>query len=390
MTELFMECATGLGGDMFLAATADLGLDLAPLEDLLRKGGVDCRIVARKERRLGLMGTFLDLTFPASQPVRGLEELTGLVDGLGLSDAVKSRSNKALLRLAEAEAKVHGVAVEEVHFHEIGALDTLIDVTGAFWALERLGVTAVSCAPLPWFGGTVQTEHGTLPLPAPATVELLRSKPVRPTSMTRELVTPTGAVLVDQMVERFTPGPEGIVENVGTGWGAMDLGHVPNGLRIFLLAGDAAHLEMVWVLETALDHLTGEELGGAIEALMAAGALDAIYIPGVMKKNRPGGLLQVLCHPARLDEVEAAIFAHTLTLGIRRSLTHRRTLKRHPVTRETAVGPLQFKEFLLEGRRFMRPEFEELRRRAASLGLSPIQLRLLLGGGDPQGSDPAD
>jgi pyridinium-3,5-bisthiocarboxylic acid mononucleotide nickel chelatase len=390
MAELFMECATGIGGDMFLAAAADLGLDLAPFEELLRKGGVDCRIVARKERRLGLMGTSLDLTLPDAQPVRGLRELTGLVDGLGLTDSVRSRSNKALLRLAEAEAKVHGVAVEEVHFHEIGALDTLIDVAGAFWALERLGVSMISCAPLPWFGGTVQTEHGTLPLPAPATVELLRSKPVRPTSMTRELVTPTGAVLVDQMVERFTHGPEGIVENVGTGWGAMDLGDVPNGLRIFLTAGEPLPLEQVWVLETALDHLTGEELGGAIEAIVEAGALDAIYLPGVMKKNRPGGLLQVLCRGERLEEVERVVFAHTLTLGIRRTKTARRALERHPAVCETSAGPLQCKEFILDGKRHRRPEFDELRRMAARLGLSPVQLRLLLGCADPKGSDPAD
>jgi pyridinium-3,5-bisthiocarboxylic acid mononucleotide nickel chelatase len=377
MRELFLECATGLGGDMFLAAVADLGLDLGPLEGIFRNGGVDCRIASRRERKLGLMGSVLDLSFAAEQPHRRLEDLLGVVDALEISDEVRRRTRRALQRLAEVESLVHGIPMEEVHFHEIGGLDTLIDVTGAFWALERLEISRVVSAPLPWFSGTVDTEHGRLPLPAPATVELLRSKPVRPTTMTRELVTPTGALIIDQLAQTFSSGPEGTVDKVGTGWGNMDLGEVPNGLRVFLLSGRSAE-ETVWVLETTIDHLTGEELGGAIEAIMGSGALDAIFLPGVMKKNRPGGLLQVLCGTEALDEVEGTIFAHTLSLGIRRTLTARRTLPRRGTVWNTRLGSIESKEFDLQGSRYLRPEFESLRRLARTLNLSPAQIRLLL------------
>jgi pyridinium-3,5-bisthiocarboxylic acid mononucleotide nickel chelatase len=378
MRELYLECATGIGGDMFLAAAADLGIDLAPLETLFRQSGLDCRITPRRERKLGLMGTVLELTLPPAQPVRRLEDLLAMVAALDISEVVAARTRKALHRLAEVEALVHGIPFTEVHFHEIGGLDTLIDVTGAFWVLERLEVAGVVSAPLPWCSGTVDTDHGRLPLPAPATVELLRSKPVRPTSMTREIVTPTGALLIDQMVQRFASGPEGVVDKIGTGWGTMDLGHVPNGLRVFLLQGEAAAEETVWVLETTIDHLTGEELGGAIEAIMTSGALDVVFLPGIMKKNRPGGLLQVLCNNESLEVVERTIFASTLSLGIRRTLTSRRILPRRESTWNTSLGPVEAKEFDLQRTRYRRPEFESLRRLAATLNLSPAQLRLLL------------
>jgi pyridinium-3,5-bisthiocarboxylic acid mononucleotide nickel chelatase len=378
MRELYLECATGIGGDMFLAAAADLGIDLAPLETLFRQSGLDCRIEPRRERKLGLMGTGLHLVLPAGQPVRNLEDLLEITERLELSETVSGRSCKAFHRLAEVEAGVHGIPLNEVHFHEIGGLDTLIDVVGAFWALERLEVDSVVAAPLPWFSGTVDTDHGRLPLPAPATVELLRSKPVRPTTLTREIVTPTGALLIDQMVDRFAVGPEGVVDKTGNGWGTMDLGNVPNGLRIFLLQGGTAVEETVWVLETTIDHLTGEELGGAIEAIMASGALDVVFLPGIMKKNRPGGLFQVLCDHESLEVVERTIFANTLTLGIRRTLTSRRVLSRRESTWSTPLGSIETKEFDLQGARYGRPEFESLRRLAATLNLSPAQLRLLL------------
>jgi pyridinium-3,5-bisthiocarboxylic acid mononucleotide nickel chelatase len=379
MPMLYLECATGLGGDMFLGAAADLGVDLAPLEDAFRKGGLECGIEPRRQRQLGLMGTRVHLSLPGAQPLRKLEDLLAVLERLELSEPVTARSRRALQRLAAVESRVHGIPLEQVHFHEIGGLDTLIDVAGAFWALERLEVGRVVSAPLPWFSGTVATEHGRLPLPAPATVELLKSKPVRPTRIDRELVTPTGALLIDQIVERFGDGPEGTIVGVGTGWGAMDLGEIPNGLRIFLVDDDRpASAETVWVLETSIDHLTGEELGGAIEALMESGALDVLFIPGIMKKSRPGGLLQVICSSARLESVERAVFAHTLSLGIRRTLTTRRVLPRGGSVLETRFGPLQSKGFELHGRTLLRPEFEALRRMAAESGLSPAQLRLLL------------
>jgi len=199
------------------------------------------------------------------------------------------------------------VPVSKVHFHELGAVDTVVDVVGALYGLEALGVGLVLCSALPWFEGSVQSEHGELPLPAPATIRLYEGKPVFPAEAKEELVTPTGALLADQLAKEFTGGPEGRILGTGVGFGARPEGQ---GLRLVLFdPGEASLSEEIFVLETNLDHLTAEETGRAMEAVMEAGALDALYLPGLMKKGRPGGLLQVLCRPAELDAVRAAVFA---------------------------------------------------------------------------------
>jgi hypothetical protein len=236
MPALHLDASFGLGGDMFLAALADLGFDPEPLQSALRSAGLEIDLSCPRTVRRGLAGRSLDISFPGKQPLRHLSDLLRLLESMPLPPRVRERSAAAFGRLAGVEAAVHGVAVEKVHFHEVGAVDTLADVTGAFLALHSLAVDRVTCSPLPWFSGTVQCAHGTLPLPAPATLQLLKGKPVFPTDITREIITPTGALILDQCVDAFTSGPEGTVLSAGTGFGTLDLGPAGQGLRAVLYA----------------------------------------------------------------------------------------------------------------------------------------------------------
>lgn len=236
MPFLHLDASFGLGGDMFLAALADLGFDAGLLQYALRTAGLAVDLSCPRTVRHGLAGRRLDISFPAGQPLRHLSDLLGLLDAMPLPPEVRERCARAFRRLAEVEAAVHGIAVEQVHFHEVGAVDTLADVAGAFLALYDLDVERVTCSPLPWFTGTVQCAHGTLPLPAPATLRLLTGKPVFPTEFTREIITPTGALILDQCVDAFTAGPAGTVLAAGAGYGALDLGPAAQGLRAVLYA----------------------------------------------------------------------------------------------------------------------------------------------------------
>jgi uncharacterized protein (TIGR00299 family) protein len=377
MPELHLDCPAGIAGDMFLAAMADLGVELAPLRGAFAGAGIDVEITALDARDKGISGKRMHIAAPHVQPLRHLAELTCIVRALPFTQNVRTRSEAALNRLAEVEARVHGCTVEEVHFHEVGAVDTLVDVVGAFWALETLGVSRVTCSHLPWFSGTVQCAHGLMPLPAPATAILLQGKPVYPTEFMGELITPTGALLLDRMVDEFTSGPSGCLERSGLGLGSMELPTV-NGLRALLLAGEGPGLERVMVLETNVDHLTGEEIGGVFNVLLDAGALDVLFLPGVMKKNRPGGLLQVLCRPGDLARIRDLTFAQTMTLGLRMTETTRAVLPRVASTRPTPWGDVSAKETVIGGDSYSRPEFEALQALAKRTGRSVTQLRYLL------------
>lgn len=380
--KLHIDCPTGVSGDMFLAALADLGVDLKPLESLLAKAGIEAGIEAVQSSRCGLSGRSLDLQWPEQQPLRHLPTILDIIEGMELSTNVQTRSREAFTRLAEVEASVHGLPLNQVHFHEVGAVDTLVDIVGCFWALEQLGVESVSCSHLPWFQGFVDSSHGRLPLPAPATARLLQGKPVYPTSFQEELITPTGALLVDSLVEDFQTGPSGRLQAEGIGWGRKDLGQVPNGLRLFLLQPSSQEqIERIWILECNIDHMTGEEIGDLFEVLQEAGALDVLYIPGVMKKNRPGGLIQVLCRPKELDSLQQSLFKHSLSLGVRRRESERVVLPRRQQRLQTPMGAVQAKAVELEGTTWSRPEFEALKQLADKTGRSVVQLRYLLSPG---------
>ncbi len=379
---LYLQCPTGISGDMFLAGLADLGLDLQPLQTIMQKTGFKLQLEAKKEHCQGLHGSRLMLEFDAEQPLRTLPEMTAVLHSLEVSAAVRDKTCQALERLANVEAEVHGIPVEQVHFHEVGAVDTLVDLLGAFWGLEQLGIEHVYCSPLPWFRGEVSCAHGLLPLPAPAVLRLLQGKPVYPTQFTQELITPTGCLLVDQIVQEFTPGPTGQIASAGTGWGSKKLGDMPNGLRMILFQGQSQSKdeEYIWILESNVDHLTGEELGAVFEPMFAAGALDVLYLPGIMKKNRSGGLLKVLCQNQDVHSVRDEFFRQTLTLGIREYQVRRTLLERQKSSRDTPWGPLQTKQIKWQGQSFERAEYEALLKLAEKTGRSVVQLRYMLWG----------
>lgn len=238
MRSLFLDPAGGIGGDMFLAALCHLGLDPAPLGAAFREAGLDVRVTAEPRRVGGLAGMGLRIEASPEQPLRHLPEIEAVIGRLPLSDTVRERGVRAFHRLAEVEAAVHGMDVSKVHFHEVGAVDTLVDVLGALWGLEELGVGRVSSAPLPWFTGQVSCAHGLLPLPAPATARLLAGKPVYPTQARDELITPTGALIVDRLAQAFETGPRGVVLAVGVGYGDRVVEGRVNGLRLFLYEPD--------------------------------------------------------------------------------------------------------------------------------------------------------
>jgi pyridinium-3,5-bisthiocarboxylic acid mononucleotide nickel chelatase len=390
---LHLECDRGISGDMFLAGLAGLGLDLAPLAQLLGPAVVTS-LQALPEVRQGIAGTRLHLNLPPAPGHRHLPDILALIQGAALHDSVRRRAEQAFQRLAAVEAAVHNTSLDRIHFHEVGASDTIVDVCGAFWGLERLGVGFVSCAPLPWFRGRVRCAHGDLPLPAPATTLLLQGKPVYHTDFEEELITPTGALLLDQIVDSFTATPSGgRLTASSLAYGSKDPG---GGVRMFLFEQETAKtkappsppLEHVWVLESSLDHLSGEDLGHAFELLFEAGALDVLYLPGVGKKNRPAGLLQVVCDDARLAVVQDAFLRATLTLGLRRRRMERVALPRWQVELHTSLGPVQAKEARYGEERWTAPEYEALRLLAKRCGKSVAALRRELYSDKPAGTLP--
>ena len=374
MKTLYVDCRHGISGDMFLAGLVGLGADLAPFAAMLKEAGLVREMRVETCERDGFSGHRLIMEEADAQPLRHLEDILNIARALPLSERVWFNARRAFVRLAEAEAAVHGVSREEVHFHEVGAVDTLADVLGAFFCLEQLGVARVVSSPLPWFSGTVNIAHGETPLPAPATLELMQGKPVFPSEYTWEIITPTGALLLDSLDVSFQNGPCGILRRKALSFGNNPTGR---GLRLFLLEAESREGESrdeVWVLESHIDHLSGEELGAAFEALFEAGALDVIHLPGFMKKNRPGGVLRVLCSPPGLETVRAAFFTHTHTLGIRQRLEERVLLPRRPASLECPEGLLAAKGYDLNGQSFTRAEYESRRALARSKGKSILEI----------------
>ncbi|WP_430735026.1 nickel pincer cofactor biosynthesis protein LarC [Halodesulfovibrio aestuarii] len=387
MKALYLDCRFGLGGDMFLAAMHELGVDLSRLQRIFIEAGIYVSIEPLSTMRQSIIGTSLSVKWPEGQPLRHLPEIVAIIKKLAISNEVQARSIDAFQRLAETEAAVHGKAVQDIHFHEVGAIDTLVDVVGAFWAVEQLDVTNIVASKLPWFSGTVECEHGILPLPAPAVLELLKGKPVFATECEQELITPTGALLIDQLVTDFSSGAEGTLLQTGLGYGQRES---RGGLRISLLESDMpkqtmpteseAIIDEIYVLESHIDHLTGEELGRCFDIFIDAGALDVFFTAGVMKKNRPAGSLKVLCKPTDLAQIEQLFFTHTHTLGLRRQKTERVLLPRKEERTETPFGEMAGKSYSIDGVKISKPEYEELLKFSKKTGRSLPELRYMLFG----------
>ncbi|MDR0466539.1 MAG: nickel pincer cofactor biosynthesis protein LarC [Deltaproteobacteria bacterium] len=374
---LYFDCRAGISGDMTLAALAHLGIDFGPLQEMFHACGIACTIELTPELRAAGPGMRADVAWSDAQPLRHPADLARVIRQLALEEIVRDRALAVVDALAEAEAHAHSIAVEEVHFHEVGAIDTLVDIVGAVWGLHRIGAERVIASPLPWFSGTVECEHGVLPLPAPATAYLMRNKPCFPSSATEELITPTGAAIIHVLAQSFDYSPpEGTPLALGSGYGSRP---APAGLRVWLIRpATEEKLEQITLLETHIDHLSGEELGSAITAIgdFDPAPLDLLWLPGLTKKNRPGGCLRVLCRPEHAQALTTAIFRHTHSLGIRRQNLERVILPRVAAKLHGPAGPLAAKSYQLEGHEYLRPEQDALSEAARDLGLGVPGVRL--------------
>lgn len=274
---------------------------------------------------------------------RSYTEIRRLLERARLEPEVRGRALAAFAALAEAEARVHGIAVAQVHFHEVGAVDAIVDVVGTAIGLQRLGVARITCTPLPLGHGAVDTEHGRLPLPAPATLELLRGLPVTPAHIAWETVTPTGAALVRTLVDAFCPLPAMTVERIGLGAGNDRAGGLPNVLRAVLGREGGSHADRVVLLECHLDDLVPEHFEYLMERLFEAGALDVALQHLQMKKNRPGFAIRVVARPAERESLARVLFAESTTLGVRISEADRIVLAREERRVATPFGPIRVK-----------------------------------------------
>ena len=376
MTKLaYLDCACGISGDMTLGALVDAGAEIEALNQVIGSLGLpDCRLVAEEVRRQGFRAAKLSVICLPEHAHRHLHQILAMIDGGRLSDRQKNTARLIFTRLAEAEAKVHGVAVEKIHFHEVGAADAIADVVCAVVGFDLLGVERITASPVPTGWGTIQIAHGTCSIPAPATAELLKGIPLAKADVEGELTTPTGAAILSVLAQDFGPLPPMVPLRIGCGAGSNDWPGRPNILRIILGesrdAGQCVETDQVCLLETNLDDASGESIGYSIERLWEAGALDVYTAAINMKKNRPGVLLSVLCRTGDADRLEEIIFRETSTLGIRRSVVDRHVLPREPYTVMTVWGPIEGKIARLGNdlRRFT-PEFEACRRIALEKSL---------------------
>ncbi len=375
MALLVLEPIGGIAGDMFLAAALDLGVDRAALEAALRTLGVPgWRLVVRPATASGIAGTHVEVAVEGHQPhARGLAEILALVDGSGLPPRAKAAARALFERIGRAEAKVHGVPLEAVHFHEVGAVDSIVDLCGAAVALDLLGWPRVVSAPPELGEGLARTAHGAVPIPPPAVLELLAGKPVRPGGPPGEAVTPTGAALLAELAE-VGPLPAFVPGRTGYGVGTARWPDRPNVLRMTL--GEAvdearrAGPEALWVLETNLDDCPGQLVARAIEGALEAGALDAWAAPVTMKKGRPGLLLSALVEEPRRAAVTRVLFEETTTLGVRRHAVERDALERALVPVETRYGRVRVKVGRADGRELgAHPEYEDCQTRAREHGV---------------------
>jgi uncharacterized protein (TIGR00299 family) protein len=395
----YFDCPSGASGDMILGALVDAGWQLAALEEAVGRLGLEgWRLEARGVVRGGLRGTQIVVRTDPARRFHDLGDMLRPIEGSTLGDAVKARAAAVLRRLAEAEGHVHQVPPEAVHFHEVGALDTLVDVVGAVAGLDALGVERAYVSPLPVGGGTVETAHGRLPVPAPATAELLRGFPVYDNGVRAELVTPTGAAILTTL---GLPGrlPSMTLERIGAGAGAREL-DVPNLLRVFVGVasrggGEAGEDEALVTVETTIDDMSPQLYEPLVDRLLAAGALDVYLTPVIMKRSRPGTVLTALAPPTLAEDLADVLFRETTTIGVRWGEVRRRRLPREVVRLPTRFGPITFKVSRLAGRPVtITPEFEEVRRLAEALGrpvrevLETVRLEGLgqLGSTPPTGS----
>jgi pyridinium-3,5-bisthiocarboxylic acid mononucleotide nickel chelatase len=408
----YFDCFSGISGDMVLGALVDAGAELGAIEGELRKLKLPgWEISAERVQRRAIYATQVKVeaetgaagrrqapdrreqsghhspahgAHPHDEPDhghqphghRGLSEIVAMIDAAKLMPRAAERAKKIFRRLGEAEAHVHQVSIDRVHFHEVGAVDSIVDIVGAAVGFELLGIDEFACSAFDLGGGQVETDHGLLPVPAPATVELLRGAPARSSGIARELVTPTGAAIATTLATRYEEIPPMTLRAVGYGAGSMDLVEKPNVLRLLIgeraRDGASEHLggAPVTVIETNVDDMSPQIYGYFVERALAAGALDVFSTPAQMKKNRPGLLVTLLSEAENASRLIDLIFRETTTIGVRTYEARRETLERETVSVKTPFGEVRMKVSHGNGSILnATPEYDDCQRIAVERGV---------------------
>jgi hypothetical protein len=407
LTTLYFDCFSGAAGDMILGALLDAGLSLEDLRRALGSLAVDPESIwTERVTRAGITATKFHArgevppmdhahdheraaasprsTRPAQSHSHGtagvhaphhtahrsLPEIERLIDGSALALQGKQRAKALFRRLADAEAAIHGTPFDKVHLHEVGALDSIIDIVGTVYALDAMGIGRVTASPLNVGSGTISSAHGLYPVPAPATTHLLKDVPVYSGPQHTELVTPTGALLISDFAESYGGVPAMRIQRVGYGAGARDFPKSPNVLRVLIGEDErASSLHTVAVIETEIDDMNPQIFGLLIDKLMGAGALDVFYTPVQMKKNRPGTLLSILAPPEAREQLTSMVFRETTTIGVRFMEAQRECLDRETIMVDTEFGPVSVKVARRNGEILnASPEFEDCARIATERG----------------------
>jgi uncharacterized protein (TIGR00299 family) protein len=369
---LHFDCFSGISGDMTVAALIDAGIDADAIRTVLESLGLPITLEVEQVKRNGIAAKYVNIVAPDQEDYRFLPDVEAILAKGQMTPRQRDRALAIFRKLAVAEAAVHGMPVEKVHFHEVGALDSIADIAGAAVAIDMLGVDRITCRSVPPGSGTVKCAHGLMPVPAPATAHLLQGMPLARAPVTGELVTPTGAAILATVVDEFTDQPAMSIERIGCGAGKKDFFEQPNILRVFVgtVSGHAAgETDSVAVLETNLDDVSPEVIGYCFDRLFAVGALDVFTVPIHMKKNRPGVLLSVIAPAGSESKIEAVLFRETGTFGIRRHTATRSKLRREAATVPSAWGPIRAKKGWRDGFEILTPEFEDCARVAREHGV---------------------
>lgn len=371
MKVLHFDCFSGISGDMVLGALVDLGVPGEIICLAVDSLNINVKVNFEKTRKNGFAATWAIVDAPVENKHRYLHQIQKIVDDSGLAPDEKYLALKIFKRLAAAEALAHGISIDKVHFHEVGAADSIADIVAAAVGFCWLKIDKFTSRSVPTGHGSVKCEHGVMPIPTPGTTALLEGAPVANINIAKELTTPTGAAILTALVTEWMESPQMTIQKVGCGAGTMDLQTQPNILRLFLgNINDKNSQDTVWILETNLDDISAEHVAFCTESLMQAGALDVYSAPITMKKGRPGVILSVICVAEMIDALQLIVFRETATMGIRKYQVDRTKLQRESVVVQTKYGPLAAKKGWIENKlNVITPEYEDCARVARNLNI---------------------
>ena len=367
MKTAYFDCFSGISGDMTLGALIDSGLDFGLLKNELDKLGLsDYEIGTSREMRGYITGARFNVEAGESHHHRGLTEINSIINSADISQRAKTDALAIFDRLAIVEAAIHNTTKDKIHFHEVGAVDSIVDIVGTAIGIDLLGIEKCHASVIPLGSGTAKCAHGTLPVPAPATIKLLENATVRSSGQKREMVTPTGAAILTHYCKSFGPMPDMHILSTGYGAGFKDVPEMPNMLRLIIGQSDAGTMHhQMEVIEAGIDDMNPEFYDYIFEKLFESGALDVYLVPIQMKKNRPANLLTVLAHKADLEKLAAIIFTESTTFGLRSYTTSKVFLKREQITVETRYGPISVKTgYFGGGPSTIAPEYEDCKKAA--------------------------